>query len=94
MATSRRTAGKSRTRTRDANIKKLGDRLSRPAFRKSFVRGHLAAMERAEIEAASIPKALLRTLASLSEEELEAIAKIKGLLNRAKVPPRIIVHMV
>jgi hypothetical protein len=69
----------------NADVAKLGKALSRPAFRKAFHKDHIAAMQKARVKTTGIPKGVLTTLSHLSENELEALAKVKGALKRARV---------
>lgn len=78
----------------DADVSKLGKALSRPAFRKAFARDHIAAMQRAGVKTTGVPKGVLKTLTSLSEDELEVLARVKGALRRARLPARVIIEMV
>jgi len=78
----------------EADLVKLGNRLSRPAFRKAFAQDYKAAMKGAKINSSGIPRGVLNTLASLSEEELEVLATVKSALRRSRLPTRIIAQMV
>lgn len=78
----------------DADLSKLGKALSRPAFRKAFARDHIAAMKRAGVKTTGVPKGVLKTLTSLSEDELEVLARVKGSLRRSRVSSRVIIEMV
>jgi hypothetical protein len=59
-----------------AAVARLSQVVADPEWRRSFVADPIAALERANIVVAHIPQRLLESLQSLSEEELEVLARI------------------
>ena len=66
-------------------IIKLGQAITDPAFRDAVQDDLDETLQRHGVNKDAIPQDVLDTLASLSSDELAVLARVKGVLERAKV---------
>jgi hypothetical protein len=68
-------------------ILKLGKAITDPAFREAVQSDLEETLRRHGVDKDLIPEEVFETLTTLSADELEVLAKVKGALKRAKVSP-------
>lgn len=75
-------------------ILKLGQAITDPAFRKAIQSDLEDTLQRHGVDKTLIPQDVLETLTTLSADELEVLAKVKGALKRANVSPHVMAEWV
>jgi hypothetical protein len=75
-------------------IAKLGTAISKKDFRDSFSTDPDGTLQQHDVDKGQLPQELLDTVTSLSPEQLEALASVKDVLMKHKVPQHIAAQMV
>jgi hypothetical protein len=76
------------------HVSTLCDQLMDEAFRRAFADDHAQALKQADIDEQALPEGMIEAIRGCSAEELATLARVRGALEAANVPPRYIACMV